>query len=249
MLYFLHFTVEQIRRNFLTSNGVCFSLQNRSNLVAAALFVAYDYHVVCYYGQIVRRGERIARIVLSTPFPKWLFSTVQIPYNFPHAPYKTSFLAKMIRWEQSSDSLDSKYLSLERNPLEKFIENSSYNLFRTFTLSVYFVTRCKKLRSTLTPFMNNKYQSFYNALRNFGLCFCIFEEMTRDFFTQGWTILCWRFLWFRTKAKYCEGKRRCQSFLLMGYRTPGELPGLKNGFLPCLPCVSISFCKKFIDIV
>ena len=95
MLYFLHyFTVEQIRRNFLTSNGVCFSLQNRSNLVAAALFVAYDYHVVCYYGQIVRRGERIARIVLSTPFPKWLFSTVQIPYNFPHAPLQDFFSCK-----------------------------------------------------------------------------------------------------------------------------------------------------------
>ena len=33
--------------------------------------------------------------------------------------------------------------------------------------------------------MNNKYESFYNALRNFGLCFCIFEEMTRDFFVKG----------------------------------------------------------------
>ena len=69
--------------------------------------------------------------------------------------------------------------------------------------------------------MNNKYESFYNALRNFGLCFCIFEEMTRDFFTEGNFLLTYFVAWLRTKAKYCEGKRRCQSFLLMGYRTPG----------------------------
>ena len=81
-------------------------------------------------------------------------------------------------------------------------------------------TRCKNFK-VLTPFMNNKYESFYNALRNFGLCFCIFEEMTRDFFTEGNFLLTYFVAWLRTKAKYCEGKRRCQSFLLMGYRTPG----------------------------